>query len=147
MVGIHSCYPLLVLNCGIQRAFYVRAAYLWSPKVQVGYYECTVHNELFNAFCKLQPQSFTNRYSHISLMAGLENLELDHNLNIPILINYRHYLTFYQNYIKYSDHSKIERILHFTIVQELFWQILGFQLSINYQDRISPYNIYTISTR
>ena len=33
MVGIHSCYPLLVLNCGIQRAFYVRAAYLWSPKV------------------------------------------------------------------------------------------------------------------
>lgn len=47
-------------------------------------------------------------------MAGLENLELDHN--IPILINYRHYLTFYQNYIKYSDHSKIERILHFTIV-------------------------------
>lgn len=49
-------------------------------------------------------------------MAGLENLELDHYLNIPILINYRHYLTFYQKYIKYSDHSKIERILHFTIV-------------------------------
>lgn len=49
-------------------------------------------------------------------MAGLENLELDHNLNILILINYRYYLTFYQNCIKYSDHSKIERILHFTIV-------------------------------
>lgn len=49
-------------------------------------------------------------------MAGLENLELDQYLNIPILINYRHYLTFYQKYIKYSDHSKIERMLHFTIV-------------------------------
>lgn len=49
-------------------------------------------------------------------MAGLENLELDHNLNIPILINHRHYLTFYQKYIKYSDHSKIGRMLHFTIV-------------------------------